>query len=79
MFSNISELITSMSSTYLFIEKQTIMQIFCDYKSIDLEKEIECLMGSLKKISNDDGNIISAESYLDEVNKFCNQVLDSDH
>ena len=76
IFSNISELITSMSSTYLFIEKQAIMQIICDYKSINLDKEIECVMYSLRTISEDNDNIISAESFLGKVVEFCNQVLE---
>lgn len=77
IFSEIQETMRSIPSTYQFVEKQSIMQMACDFKSINLDKEIESVMESLRKISDDDKNIISLEFYLQKINEFCIQVLNS--
>ncbi|MDN5845898.1 MAG: hypothetical protein L0H53_06445 [Candidatus Nitrosocosmicus sp.] len=77
LFSGIQETMRSIPSTYQFVEKQSIMQMACDFKSINLDKEIESVMESLRKISDDDKNITSLEFYLQKINEFCTEVLDS--
>jgi hypothetical protein len=77
LFSEMQETIESMRSTFQFVEKQSIMQMSCDFKSINLDKEFESVMKSLRKISNDNKNIISLEFYLEKINEFCAEVLNS--
>ncbi len=72
---DINEVIKNFNSPLLFIQKEVIMQMICDYKSLNLGKEIEEIVKLLNQVSFNEKNFMPVEFFLEKTNEFCKEVL----
>lgn len=72
---DVNEVIKNFNSQLMLVQKEVIMQMICDYKSLNLGKEIEDIVKLLNQVSFNEKNFMPVEFFLEKINEFCKEVL----